>query len=54
MQLAIVQNPHVKDPKLLWETLEAFDKKPEDEKLDKRGFEMLKQKLRNSSHVMVK
>lgn len=46
MQLAIVQNPHSKEPKELWQILQdAEPKKPElyvEPKFDADGFERLK------------
>jgi len=54
MQLAIVQNPHVKEPKTLWDILDAYNREPVDEKLDKKSFELFKQKIASSPHIMVK
>lgn len=55
MQLAITQNPHVKDPKQLWAILEAEDRyKNTSEKLDKSSFALLKDKMRQSTRIMVK
>lgn len=56
MELAIVQNPHVKDPKQLWQMLSSYDRlsKPENDKLDKAGFAMLKDALSGSNRIMVK
>jgi len=54
MQLAIVQNPHVKDPKDLWRLLESEEREPVAEKLDKAGFVMFKKKLTNSANIVVK
>lgn len=56
MQLAITQNPHVKNPKELWEILNSHDRltNPADDKLDKAGMALLKDKLRSSKRIMVK
>lgn len=54
MQLAITQNPHVKDPKHLWKTLESYDKEPVDDKLDKVGFEVFKRKMAQTGRFIVK
>lgn len=52
MQLAIAQNPHVKNPKELWRMLErAQDKKPE---LDTSSIENLKYALGKGSRVLIK
>ena len=42
MQLAITQNPHIKEPEHLWKILEYADKEAVDEQLDKAGMERLK------------
>lgn len=56
MQLAIAQNPHVKNPKELWDILNSYDRvfDPNADKLDKAGFAILKDKLRSSKRIMVK
>lgn len=54
MQLAIVQNPHTKNPKDLWDMLSAETNVPADEKLDKEGFEAFKRALAGSQRVQVK
>ena len=53
MQAAIVQNPHVKDPKHLWRILDAEEGVPDDE-FDTIGFERLKNQLRSSGKFIVK
>ena len=50
MQLAIVTNPHIKDPKTLWRLLEEQEKQLIgadyiDEEFDAVGFEQFKQSL---------
>lgn len=50
MQLAIAQNPHVKNPKELWQILEQGTRKPIDEKPDKKGLENLKRRMAGESH----
>lgn len=61
LQLSIAQNPFAKDPKALWNALDAEEAKitgrrPSylDAKLDKSGFEMLKQRLRENPRIKVK
>jgi len=56
MQLAIVQNPHVKDPKELWRVLNSQDASQitRTEKFDDVGFEVLKSRLRASPRFVVK
>lgn len=54
MQLAITQNPHVKEPELLWKTLEYMDKEPVDEKLDKDGLMRLKELMSGGKAFLVK
>lgn len=54
MLLAIVQNPHTKKPKELWKILEAQIKEPTDEKIDRRGLEMLKQRMAGGKSIKVK
>lgn len=59
MQLAIAQNPHVKDPNVLWNELKAQEttadgkeaKKPE---FDLAGFEMFKSRLSANPRIVVK
>jgi len=55
MQLAIVQNPHVKEPKELWKVLNKNDvivDRPEI--LDETEFEILKSQLRKNPRFVVK
>ncbi len=56
MQLAIVQNPHVKDPKHLWDILTSQDKDfvTEPKEFDPVGFELLKSQLRGNPRFVVK
>lgn len=62
MQLAIVQNPHVKNQKELWSILNTQEKqierkekpKEEEPKFDAVGFEMLKSKMRQNPRILVK
>lgn len=56
MQLAIAQNPHVKDPKELWrilnsQTTESYERPHE---LDNASFEILKSKLSSNPRFVVK
>lgn len=53
MQLAIVQNPHTKNPKELWQTLDQSQRKVLDEKPDKEGLMRLKQQLAGASRGFV-
>lgn len=55
MQLAIVENPHKKDPKKLWETLKNYGTKPySDRKLDKSSFAALRFAMSKSPSFVVK
>lgn len=60
MQLAIAQNPHIKNPKDLWRILEQQENEIEgksylDTEFDSVGFEAFKQTLqRNSKNIVVK
>jgi len=60
MELAIATNPHTKDPKRLWHTFEAQERKNEgkeylDAEFDTAGFEVFKQTLqRHNSTIDVK
>lgn len=60
MALAIATNPHVKDPKKLWHTLEAQERANEgkdyiDAEFDAAGMEAFKQTLqRHSRGIVVK
>lgn len=56
MQLAITQNPHIKDPKKLWDILASqdkeFNRRPAE--FDAAGFELLKSQLRGNPRFVVK
>lgn len=55
MQLAIVQNPHTKDPKNLWRILQQSE--PRDQKppvFDSFAFERLKMEMGKSPRIIVK
>lgn len=58
MQLAIAQNPHVKNPKELWTILEQQEReitgKHQENDFDAVGFELLKNELRNNNKFIVK
>ena len=60
MQLAIATNPHTKDPKSLWSTLERQERENDgkeylDAEFDTIGFEAFKQRLkREGSGIVVK
>lgn len=60
MQLAIATNPHTKDPKKLWHTLERQENINEgrdylDAEFDSAGFEAFKRTLqRHGSAIVVK
>ena len=60
MALAIATNPHTKDPKTLWRTLERQERDNEgkeylDAEFDAAGLEALKKKLqRQGSAIVVK
>ena len=55
VQLMIVQNPHVKNPKELWDILEKSEgKKRKSEQFDNVGFDRLKGVLDNRSRLTVK
>lgn len=55
MQLAIVQNPHVEKPEILWKMLnEQDDGLPRSEALDKEGLDNLKSLLAKGSNIVVK
>lgn len=54
-QLAIVQNPHVKNPKKLWDVLSCFDNtKSVSDSFDSVGFELLKNKLKQNPRFKIK
>jgi len=55
IQLALISNPHTKDPNNLWRKLEPppeIGKRPET--LDKTSFDVFKTKLTQGSHIIVK
>ena len=57
MQLTIVSNPHVKDPKKLYNILleqERLSGEPVEADFDKDGFDVLKARLGASPHFVVK
>ena len=55
MLLAIAQSPHSKDPKLLWNALEAADRPTKaNEELDVSGFERLKLATSQNPRIIVK
>ena len=57
MQLAIVQNPHVKDPRQLWKSLELMQGKKtrqETTKFDALGMERLKDVMKQNPRIVVK
>jgi hypothetical protein len=54
MQLAITQNPHVKEPQKLWEEFDHMDKPAEKiEEFDRAVMEALKNKIRGSTRIKV-
>jgi len=56
MQLAIVQNPHVKDPKQLWKSLDLMQNKKtkQEAKFDALGMERLKDVMKQNPRIMIK
>lgn len=54
MQLAITQNPYSKKPRELWDIISAQDKDHVDEKLDKSGLNILRQKLTSNPRFIFK
>jgi hypothetical protein len=54
MQMAIVQNPHVKDPKRLWQIIGQASDHARPEKLDVASIENLKAQLSKGSRLVVK
>lgn len=54
MHLAIVQNPHVKDPKQLWKALDLMQRKKQEEVFDASGFERLKDVMKQNPRMMIK
>lgn len=53
IMLALITNPHTKDPKALWRMLEP-PRDPLSEKLDKTSFNILKSRLSQDSSIIVK
>lgn len=55
MQLAISSNPHVKNPKELWDVLNAVDRFDNDDGImDKAGMQLLKDRMRQNPRIVVK
>lgn len=57
MQLAIVQNPHIKNPKDLWRNLDHQERQLKGvrtDEMDVVGMEMLKQQLSQNPRFKVK
>jgi hypothetical protein len=54
MQLAIIQNPHVKDPKHLWRVLESKKEQKQNDEFDPAGFALLKSALSKNPRIIVK
>ncbi len=56
MQIAIVQNPHVKNPGELWKKIEAMRpvEEKKSDKLDVVGFENFKRTLASNPRFIVK
>jgi hypothetical protein len=54
MQMAVIQNPHTKDPKKLWQTIDNMVPKSRPDKLDVAGFEVLKIRLQQNPRFVVK
>lgn len=55
MQLAIIQNPHTKDPKHLWRVLQQSEPRTLSEaKFDASGFERLKMEMSKNPRIIVK
>ena len=57
--MAIAQNPHVKEPSVLWKELEKQESELEgktyrDAEFDVVGFEALKSRLRSNPRIIVK
>lgn len=57
--MAIIQNPHVKDPKTLWseiekQELELDGKSYLDAQMDVAGFELLRSKMSSNPKIIVK
>lgn len=54
VQLAIAQNPHSKNPKVLWETLESEVREAKDPEMDEAGIERLKLLMSGNPRFVVK
>lgn len=57
MQLAIISNPHVKDPKLLYRMLDHEARRqhnPETAVFDANAFDRLKQRVSEGGRIIVK
>lgn len=56
MQLSIAENPHKKDPEVLWRQFDRLEGKDylEEEQLDKTAFLALKQKIAKGGGIVVK
>lgn len=56
MQLAITQNPHIKEPEKLWNVLNAPDRteRARSKEFDEKGFEALKSRLSSNPRFVVK
>ncbi|HYD35558.1 MAG TPA: hypothetical protein VD999_05800 [Vitreimonas sp.] len=53
--LAIIQNPHVKNPQELWQLFNASnDDKNESKELDKQAFALFKATISKNSSILVK
>jgi hypothetical protein len=51
---AIIQNPHVKDPKILWNILKQEDDNYLSREFDEQGFNLLKDQLMQNPRFKVK
>lgn len=59
LELAIVQNPHIKDPQDLWKLLDQQEREldglpPRDETFDAAGFAILKMRMKQNPRIIVK
>lgn len=55
IQLALISNPHTKDPQHLWRMLKPpVDVSEKPTKLDITSFDILKNKISQGSHIVVK
>lgn len=58
MQLLIAQNPHIKDPKSLFDEMDRLEREISgadylESKLDKEGFKRLKDRIKSQSKFVV-